>query len=45
MNHWSDETGRTIYVAAATTKFKLIPNGPKPVKYFCNAFDEYFDRS
>lgn len=35
--------GRTIYIAIATTKFKLIPNGPKPGKYFCNACQKYFD--
>lgn len=35
--------GRTITIAAATTKFKLIPNGPKPGKYFCNECDEFFD--
>jgi hypothetical protein len=34
--------GRTIDIAAATTKFKLIPNGPKPGAYFCNACGEFF---
>ncbi len=34
--------GRTINIAAATTKFKLVPNGPKPGNYFCNACNEYF---
>ena len=34
--------GRTIYIAGATTKFKLIPNGPKPGQYFCNACRKYF---
>lgn len=34
--------GRTIYLAAATTKFKLIPNGPKPGKYFCNGCRRFF---
>ncbi len=34
--------GRTINIAAATTKFKLIANGPKP-GYFCNACDEFFN--
>ncbi len=34
--------GRTISIAAATTKFKLIPNGPKPGGYFCNACSEFF---
>lgn len=35
--------GRTIYIAAATTKFKLIPNDPKPGKYFCNTCNEFFN--
>lgn len=35
--------GRTISLAAATTKFKLIPNGPRPGEYFCNACKEFFD--
>jgi hypothetical protein len=35
--------GRTICIAGATTKFKLIANGPKPGKYFCNACQKYFD--
>ena len=35
--------GRTIYLAAATTKFKLIANGPKPGKYFCNACEQFFN--
>jgi len=35
--------GRSINVAAATTKFKLIANGPKPGKYFCNACNEFFN--
>ena len=34
--------GRTIYLAAATTKFKLIPNGPKPGEYFCNGCEKFF---
>jgi hypothetical protein len=34
--------GRTIYLAAATTKFKLIPNAPKPGAYFCNDCGEFF---
>jgi hypothetical protein len=34
--------GRTIYIAAATTKFKLIPNGPAPGKYFCNTCSGFF---
>lgn len=35
--------GRTIYICTATTKFKLIPNGPKPGNYWCNACKRYFD--
>lgn len=35
--------GRTINIAGATTKFRLIPNGPKPGRYFCNACERYFD--
>lgn len=34
--------GRTINIAAATTKFRLIPNGPKPGNYFCNACKKFF---
>jgi hypothetical protein len=32
----------TMNLAAATSKFKLIPNGPKPGKYFCNACKKFF---
>ena len=35
--------GRTINIAAATTKFKLIANGPKPGAYFCNTCNEFFN--
>jgi len=35
--------GRTINIAAATTKFKLFANGPKPGRYFCNACNEFFN--
>jgi hypothetical protein len=34
--------GRTINIAAATTKLKLIANGPTPAEYFCNSCDEFF---
>lgn len=34
--------GRTICLASSTTKFKLIPNGPKPGKYFCNTCRKFF---
>lgn len=35
--------GRTISLARATTKFKLIANGPKPGRFFCNACNTFFD--
>jgi len=35
--------GRTIALAAATTKFKLIANGPRRGKYFCNACSKFFN--
>ena len=35
--------GRTINIALATTKFRLIPNGPKKGKYFCHSCKEFFD--
>lgn len=34
--------GRTISIAAATTKVKLVGNGPKPGAYFCNACKKFF---
>ena len=37
--------GRTINIAAATTKIKLIANGPKPGKYFCNACEKFFNEN
>lgn len=36
-------TGRTTYIAAATTKIKLIPRRPKPGNYFCNKCEKYFN--
>jgi len=36
--------GYSMNTAAATTKFKLIPNGPKRGKYFCNVCKQYFGR-
>jgi hypothetical protein len=36
--------GRTINIAVATKKFKLIANGPKPGSYFCNACMKYFEQ-
>jgi len=35
--------GRTISIAAATTKFRLVPNSPAPGRYFCNACNKFFD--
>ena len=34
--------GRSISVAAATTKMKLLPNLPKPGEYFCNGCKKFF---
>jgi hypothetical protein len=34
--------GRTIYINGATSKFRLIGNGPKEGKYFCNTCEKYF---
>jgi hypothetical protein len=34
--------GRSIYIASATTKFKLIANGPKPGNFYCNICEKYF---
>ena len=36
--------GRTIYIAAATSKVKLIANGPKPGNYWCNSCEAFFDK-
>ena len=33
---------RATNIAAATTKFRLVPNGPKPGPYFCNDCKRYF---
>ena len=36
--------GRTMYIAAATTKIKLVPNGKDRLgEYFCNSCKKYFD--
>ena len=36
--------GRTIHLAGASRKFKLVPNGSdKKGKYFCNACGKFFD--
>lgn len=34
--------GRTINICSCTTKFRLIPNGPKPGRFFCNLCGKYF---
>jgi len=34
--------GRTINISMATTKFRLIPNGPKPGKFYCNQCKDFF---
>jgi hypothetical protein len=36
--------GRTIFLASATTKLKLIANGPKPGEYFCNQCEAFFSK-
>ena len=36
-------TGRITYIAAATTKIKLLPNPPKPARYFCNKCERFFN--
>jgi len=35
--------GRTINICGATTKFRLIANGPKPGEYYCNACGKFFN--
>lgn len=35
--------GRSITIAASTSKIKLIGNPPAPGKYFCNACAKFFD--
>jgi hypothetical protein len=34
--------GRTINIITATTKMKLIPNGPKPGDFFCHPCGSFF---
>ena len=36
--------GRSISVAAATTRIKLIPNGQKPGEFFCNGCGLFFEK-
>lgn len=33
--------GRTISIAAATTRIKLLANGPVPGEYFCNTCNKF----
>lgn len=35
--------GRTIHLCAATTKFTLVANSPKPGKYHCQNCHYYFN--
>lgn len=35
--------GRTILLCTMTTRFHLIPNGPKVGAFFCNSCRTYFD--
>jgi hypothetical protein len=36
--------GRTLYIATATTKVKLVPNANDETgKYFCNRCERYFN--
>lgn len=34
--------GRTINIAAATTKVKMVPIGTRRSEYYCNACKEFF---
>jgi len=34
--------GRSMYLSQATTKALLIPNGPKPGEFYCNACKEFY---
>ena len=34
--------GRTMNLAGATSKVKLIPNGPRPGKHHCNQCNSFF---
>lgn len=35
--------GRTMAIASATSKFTLIPNGPKSGNYWCRSCNKFFD--
>jgi hypothetical protein len=37
--------GRTLSIASATTKFHLVPYGPKPGDFFCRDCRRYFDNA
>lgn len=34
--------GRSITLAAATTKIRLVSTGPPPAKFYCNACAQFF---
>ena len=34
--------GRSMNIATATSKFKLLPNAPKDGKFYCNRCDKFF---
>jgi len=34
---------RSMSIVAATTRIKLVPNGPKPGEYFCNDCREFWE--
>ena len=35
--------GRSVYISAATTKYCIIANGPKPGEYFCSDCRKFYD--
>jgi|FLOH01.1.fsa_nt_gi hypothetical protein len=35
--------GRSCRMTGATTKWRVIPNGPPPGEFFCNPCNEFFD--
>lgn len=35
-------TGRSMSIAASTTKFKLVPAAPKLGAYFCNSCSRFY---
>ena len=34
--------GRTMTIASATTRIKLLANGPVPGEYFCNTCNKFY---